>query len=65
MCSLDAVQRNPGGGVNLSQMPFHFIRATWLDYKNRVRTNAPDKSSLMEAYSDEELDGLAQLLSGQ
>jgi hypothetical protein len=30
-----------------------------------VRTNAPDKSSLMEAYSDEELDALAQLLSGQ
>ncbi len=53
------------GGVNLSRMPFHFIRATGLDYKNRVRTNTPDKSSLMEAYSDDELDGLAQLLAGQ
>ena len=53
------------GVARLANQNYSYLRQTLLDYKNRVRTNAPDKSSLMEAYSDEELDGLAQLLSGQ
>ena len=53
------------GVARLAGQNYSYLRQTLQDFKNRVRTNAPDKSSLMEAYSDEELDGLAQFLSGQ
>ena len=53
------------GVPRLANQNYSYLRQTLLDFKNRVRTNAPDKSSLMEAYSGTELDGLAQFLSGQ
>ena len=65
------VQCHLGGYEGASGVPrlagqnYSYTLQTLLDFKNRVRTNAPDKSSLMEAYSDEELVGLAQFLANQ
>lgn len=53
------------GVPRLANQNYTYLHQTMQDFKNRDRTNAPDKSSLMEAYSDEELDGLAQFLANQ
>ena len=41
-----------------------YLRQTMLDYKSKARANAPAKSSLMGALSDEDLENLAEFLGG-
>lgn len=53
------------GVPRLANQNYEYLRNTLLAYKNRERLNAPDKASLMEAYSEQELDALAQFLAGQ
>lgn len=65
------VQCHLGGYEGASGVPrlagqnYEYLRKTLLAYKNRERMNAPDKASLMEAYSDDELDALAKFLAAQ
>ena len=40
-----------------------YLRKTMLDFKNKVRMNAPDKISTMKKLSDESIDALARYLS--
>ena len=48
----------------LSGQHFEYLEKTMLDFKNKVRKNAPTKSSLFATYSDEELKAVAAYLSG-
>ena len=41
-----------------------YLVQTMLDFKNRIRLNAPDKSSLMEGFSEEDIKATAHFLAG-
>jgi cytochrome c553 len=41
-----------------------YLERTMLELKNKVRLNAPDKSSLLRTFSEEDLSALAQYLGG-
>ena len=41
-----------------------YLNQTMLDFKNHVRKNAPDKSSLLEEFSDADLKAMANFLAG-
>lgn len=41
-----------------------YLEQTMLDFKHRVRMNAPDKGSLMRSFEDDVLHGMAQYLAG-
>jgi cytochrome c553 len=41
-----------------------YLAKTMLDFKNRVRKNAPDKSSLLSDFSEEDLKAMANYLAG-
>lgn len=41
-----------------------YLNQTMLDFKNRIRKNAPDKSSLMEGYPDDDIKAMAHYLAG-
>ena len=41
-----------------------YLRQTMLDYKSKARANAPAKSSLMGALSDEDIENLVEFLGG-
>lgn len=41
-----------------------YLAKTMLDFKNRVRKNAPDKSSLLSEYSEDDLKAMANYLAG-
>ncbi len=40
-----------------------YLTQTMLDFKHRVRKNAPDKSSLIEGFSDEDIQAMAHFLA--
>ena len=46
------------------QQPAYLAR-TMLEFKNKVRLNAPDKGALMRAFSDEEIAAMAQTLAAK
>ena len=48
----------------LSGQHFEYLEKTMIDFKNKVRNNAPSKGSLFATYSDEELSAVAAYLSG-
>ena len=62
------VQCHLGGFEGASGVPRlagaypEYLKKTMLDFKNGVRKNAPDKSSLLEAFSDGDIDALAAYL---
>lgn len=39
-----------------------YLKRTMLDFKNRVRTNAPDKAALLATFSEQEIASLADFL---
>jgi cytochrome c553 len=39
-----------------------YLEKTMLDFKNKTRNNAPDKSALMRLFSDEDIEALAEYL---
>ncbi len=41
-----------------------YLAKTMLDFKNRVRKNAPDKSSLLSEFSEDDLQAMANYLAG-
>ncbi|NNG02566.1 MAG: cytochrome c4 [Inquilinus sp.] len=41
-----------------------YLEQTMLDFKNRVRMNAPDKGSLMRSFDDDVLRNMAHYLAG-
>jgi len=41
-----------------------YLAKTMLDFKNRVRKNAPDKSSLLSEFSEDDLKAMANYLAG-
>ncbi len=41
-----------------------YLLQTMQDFKNKVRLNSPAKGSLMNSYSDEDLEAMAQYLAG-
>ena len=48
----------------LSGQHFEYLEKTMIDFKNKIRNNAPSKGSLFATYSDEELSAVAAYLSG-
>ena len=62
------VQCHLGGFEGASGVPRlagaypEYLKKTMLDFKTGVRKNAPDKSSLLEAFSDEDIEALAAYL---
>jgi cytochrome c553 len=42
-----------------------YLERTMLDFKNKVRMNAPDKGALMRAYSDEAIAAMAHTLAAK
>ncbi|NKB35589.1 MAG: cytochrome c4 [Gammaproteobacteria bacterium] len=48
----------------LSGQHFEYLEKTMIDFKNKVRNNAPSKGSLFATYSEEELSAVAAYLSG-
>ncbi len=46
------------------QLPLYLER-TMLEFKTKVRLNAPDKGALMRAFSDEEIAAMAEILSAK
>jgi cytochrome c553 len=43
----------------------HYLARTMLEFKNKVRLNAPDKGALMRAFSDEDITAMAETLSAK
>jgi cytochrome c553 len=43
----------------------HYLQRTMLEFKNRVRLNAPDKGALMRAFSDEDIAAMAETLAAK
>lgn len=41
-----------------------YLERTMLEFKNRVRMNAPDKGALLRAYEDDDIRAMANLLAG-
>ena len=41
-----------------------YLEQTMLDFKHRIRMNAPDKGSLMRSFEDDALRAMAQYLAG-
>ncbi|MCI0400869.1 MAG: c-type cytochrome [Gammaproteobacteria bacterium] len=66
----ECVQCHLGGYEGASGVPrlagqqSEYLKQTMLDLKTRARANAPDKSSLMNVLSDEDIDYLANYLGG-
>jgi cytochrome c553 len=64
------VQCHLGGYNGNSRVPrlagqkADYLNQTMLDFKHRVRKNAPDKSSLMEEFSEADLQAMANYLAG-
>ncbi|TDI53988.1 MAG: cytochrome c4 [Alphaproteobacteria bacterium] len=56
----NGVSRNP----RLAGQTPEYLEKTMLDFKYRRRKNAPDKSVLIESYSDEDLAAMANYLAG-
>ncbi len=48
----------------LAQQHIDYLHKTMLDFKNKVRTNSPAKSSLFATFSNEEIKAVADYLSG-
>ena len=63
-CHLGGFKGN-SGVPRLSGQNSAYLEKTLLDFKNRVRNNAPDKASLMEAMSIDRLKATAQYLGAQ
>ena len=59
-----------GGYEGNSRIPYMrgqstaYLEKTMLEFKNRIRLNSPSKSSLMHSYSDEQIKGMAEFISG-
>jgi cytochrome c553 len=51
------------GVPRLAGQSASYLDRTLLDFKNRVRMNAPDKAFLMEEFSDEDLHAVAAYLA--
>jgi cytochrome c553 len=60
-CHLGGYEGDSGVPRLAGQYP-QYLQKTMLDFKNKLRTNSPAKSSLMESYSDEDLAGMAHFL---
>ena len=64
------VQCHRGNFEGDSQIPrvanqsFTYLQKTMLDYKTKVRKNAPAKSSLFASFKDEDIEALASYLAG-
>jgi len=43
----------------------HYLERTMLEFKNKVRLNAPDKGALMRAFSDEDIAAMAETLAAK
>lgn len=43
----------------------HYLERTMLEFKNKVRLNAPDKGALMRAFSDEDIAAMAEILAAK
>ena len=43
----------------------HYLQRTMLEFKNRIRLNAPDKGALMRAFSDEDIAAMAETLAAK
>lgn len=43
----------------------HYLERTMLEFKNKVRLNAPDKGALMRAFSDEDIAAMAGTLAAK
>ena len=56
----NGVSRNP----RLAGQTPEYLEKTMLDFKYRRRKNAPDKSVLIDSYSDEDLAAMAHYLAG-
>jgi len=41
-----------------------YLERTMLEFKNRIRMNAPDKGALFRAYDDDDIRAMANLLAG-
>ena len=48
----------------LAGQQLEYLEQTMLDFKYRVRMNAPDKGSLMRSFEDDVIDAMAQYLAG-
>jgi cytochrome c553 len=62
-CHLGGFEGNSGVPRVAGQYP-EYLEKTMRDYKTRTRNNAPDKSTLLASFSDEQIAGLAALLGG-
>jgi cytochrome c553 len=60
-CHLGGYEGDSGVPRLAGQYP-QYLQKTMLDFKNKLRTNSPAKSSLMESYSAEDLAGMAHFL---
>lgn len=43
----------------------HYLQRTMLEFKSKVRLNAPDKGALMRAFSDEDIAAMAETLAAK
>jgi cytochrome c553 len=62
-CHLGGFEGNSGVPRVAGQYP-EYLEKTMRDYKTKARNNAPDKSTLLASFSDEQITGLAALLGG-
>ena len=61
-CHLGDFRGNSGVPRLAGQHP-EYLKRTMLDFKNRVRNNAPDKAALLATFSEQEIAGLADYLA--
>jgi cytochrome c553 len=63
-CHLGGYNGNSRNPRLAGQQP-HYLERTMLEFKNKIRLNAPDKGALMRAFSDEEIAAMANTLSAK
>ena len=63
-CHLGGYNGNSRNPRLAGQQPLYLER-TMLEFKTKVRLNAPDKGALMRAFSDEEIAAMAEILSAK
>lgn len=70
IASGQCVQCHRGSFEGDSQIPrvsnqnYSYLKKTMLDYKAKIRNNAPAKSSLFSSFNESDIDALASYLSG-
>jgi cytochrome c553 len=56
--------RGASGVPRLAGQRSEYLAKTMLDFKNRVRTNSPDKAALLATFSQKEIESLADYFGG-